>query len=83
VLGTSNFEILFGLGLAIYLMTHFIINIGMNIGIMPVTGIPLPFMSYGGSHLLTEFVGIGILMGMSRYRRVAHKDDLRNEFLGI
>lgn len=83
LLGTSNFEILFGLGLSIYLMTHFIINVGMNIGIMPVTGIPLPFMSYGGSHLLTEFIGLGILMGMSKYRRVAHRDDLRNEFLGI
>ena len=83
LLGTSNFEILFGLGLSIYFMTHFIINIGMNIGIMPVTGIPLPFMSYGGSHLLTEFIGLGILMGIGRYQRVAHQDDLRNEFLGI
>lgn len=83
LLGTTNFEILYGLGLAIYFMTHFIINIGMNLGIMPVTGITLPFMSYGGSHLLTEFVGLGILMGMSRYRRVAHRDDMHNEFLGI
>jgi rod shape determining protein RodA len=83
LLGTTNFEILYGLGLAIYFMTHFIINIGMNIGIMPVTGITLPFMSYGGSHLLTEFIGLGILMGMSRYRRVAHRDDMHNEFLGI
>lgn len=83
LLGTTNFEILFGMGLAIYFMTHFIINIGMNLGIMPVTGITLPFMSYGGSHLLTEFVGLGILMGMSRYGRVAHRDDMHNEFLGI
>lgn len=83
LLGTTNFEILFGLGLAIYFISHFIINIGMNIGIMPVTGITLPFMSYGGSHLLTEFIGIGILMGMSQYRRVAHRDDMHNEFLGI
>lgn len=83
LLGTTNFEILYGIGLAIYFMTHFIINIGMNIGVMPVTGITLPFMSYGGSHLLTEFIGIGILMGMSRYRRVAHRDDMHNEFLGI
>lgn len=83
LLGTTNFEILFGLGLAIYFMTHFIINIGMNLGIMPVTGITLPFMSYGGSHLLTEFIGLGILMGMSRYGRVAHQDDMHNEFLGI
>ncbi len=83
LLGSSNFEILYGAGLSIYFMTHLIINIGMNIGIMPVTGIPLPLMSYGGSHLLTEFVGIGILMGMSRNRRAAHRDDLKNEFLGI
>lgn len=83
MLGTTNFEILYGVGLAIYFISHFIINIGMNIGIMPVTGITLPFMSYGGSHLLTEFVGLGILMGMSRYRRVAHRDDLKYEFLGI
>jgi rod shape determining protein RodA len=83
LLGSTNFEILYGIGLAIYFMTHFIINIGMNIGIMPVTGITLPFISYGGSHLLTEFIGLGILMGMNRYGRVAHKDDMRNEFLGI
>lgn len=83
LLGVTNFEILYGVGLAIYFMSHFIINIGMNIGVMPVTGITLPFMSYGGSHLLTEFVGLGILMGMNKYRRVAHKDDMRNEFLGI
>ncbi|MCX6754429.1 MAG: rod shape-determining protein RodA [Candidatus Nomurabacteria bacterium] len=83
LLGTTNFEILYGLGLAIYFMTHFIINIGMNMGIMPVTGITLPFMSYGGSHLLTEFVALGILMGMNRYGRVAHRDDMHHEFLGI
>jgi len=83
LLGTTNFEILYGIGLAVYFMSHFIINIGMNIGIMPVTGITLPFVSYGGSHLLTEFIGLGILMGMNRYRRVAHRDDMRNEFLGI
>lgn len=83
LLGTTNFEILYGVGLAIYFMTHFIINIGMNLGIMPVTGITLPFMSYGGSHLLTEFIALGILMGMRRYSRVAHRDDMHNEFLGI
>ena len=83
LLGATNFEILYGLGLSIYFMSHFIVNIGMNIGIMPVTGITLPFVSYGGSHLLTEFIGLGILMGMNRYRRVAHRDDMRNEFLGI
>jgi rod shape determining protein RodA len=81
-LGGSNFEILFGMGLAIYFMSHILVNVGMNIGIMPVTGIPLPFMSYGGSHLLTEFAGLGILMSMRKYGRLAHRDDMNNEFLG-
>jgi len=81
-LGASNFEILFGMGIAIYFMGHILVNIGMNIGIMPVTGIPLPFMSYGGSHLLTEFAGLGILMSMRKYGIPAHRDDMKNEFLG-
>jgi rod shape determining protein RodA len=80
--GASNFEILFGMGVAIYFMSHIIINIGMNVGLLPVTGIPLPFMSYGGSHLLTEFMALGILMSMRSYSRSAHRDDIKNEFLG-
>lgn len=82
-LGVSNFEILFGLGIAIFFMSHILVNIGMNLGLMPVTGIPLPFMSYGGSHLLTEFAGLGILMSMRKYSRSVHRDDMKNEFLGI
>ncbi len=82
-LGETNFEILFGMGVAIYFIAHFTINIGMNIGLLPVTGITVPFMSYGGSHLLTEFSALGILMGMRRYRRAAHRDDLKHEFLGV
>lgn len=81
--GASNFEILYGLGLAIYMATHFTINVGMNIGILPVTGVTIPFMSYGGSHLLTEFTALGILMGMRRYQRQAHKEVMRNEFVEI
>ena len=80
--GSTNFEILFGMGLAIYFMTHIIIHVGMNIGLLPVTGIPMPFMSYGGTHLLTEFFGLGILMGMRRYAKAFHKDSIKNEFLG-
>jgi rod shape determining protein RodA len=81
-LGASNFEILYGMGIAIFFMSHILINVGMNIGIMPVTGIPLPFMSYGGSHLFTEFAALGILMSMRKYGRSAHRDDMKNEFLG-
>jgi len=80
--GETNFEILFGSGLAILIMVHFFINIGMNIQLLPVTGTTLPFLSYGGTHLLTEFTGLGILMGMRRYRRIAHRDEIKNEFIG-
>lgn len=81
--GATNFETLFATGLAIMLLSHILINIGMNIGIMPVTGITLPFMSYGGSHLLVEFIALGLLMGMRRYSRAAHRDDMGKEFVGI
>ncbi len=82
-LGSTNFETLYALGFCIFLISHIVVNVGMNLGIFPVTGIPLPFMSYGGSHLLTEFMGLGILMSMRRYSRPAHRDDMKNEFLGF
>jgi rod shape determining protein RodA len=81
--GSSNFEILYALGVVIFFMSHIIINMGMNIGIMPVTGIALPFMSYGGSHLITEFAALGILMSMRGYNRTIHRDDTKHEFLGL
>ena len=79
----SNFEMLYALGLAILFISHFTVNVGMNIGLLPVTGITLPFMSYGGTHLFTEFLGLGILMGMSRYERTAQKDLSKNELPGV
>lgn len=81
--GVTNFEILFGVGLAIFFMSHLVVHIGMNIGLLPVTGTTIPFMSYGGSHLLTEFAGLGILMGMRRYSRPIHKEDIQKEFVGV
>ncbi|MEN9614497.1 MAG: rod shape-determining protein RodA, rod shape determining protein RodA [Candidatus Parcubacteria bacterium] len=81
--GATNFEILYGLGLAILFISHFVVNVGMNMGLLPVTGITIPFLSYGGTHLLTEFAGLGVLMGMRRYSRGAHKETMHNEFLGF
>jgi len=77
--GLTNFEILFGAGLAIMFMSHIAIHVGMNIGLLPVTGTTIPFMSYGGSHLVTEFIGLGILMGMNRYSRTVSRDELDRE----
>ena len=59
-----------------------LINVGVNIGLLPTKGLTLPFMSYGGSHLVTEFAGLGIMMGMARYSRPAHRDVMKNEFVG-
>jgi rod shape determining protein RodA len=81
--GASNFEILFGGGLAILLTSHFFVNVGMTIGLLPVTGVPLSFMSYGGTNLLTNFIGLGILNGMRRYQKTTHSEKMRNEFLGL
>jgi rod shape determining protein RodA len=81
--GATNFEILFGLGISILLISHFLVNVGMCLGLMPVTGINFPFMSYGGTNLLASFAGLGILTGMGKYRRDAHKDLIKNEFLGL
>lgn len=80
--GASNFETLFCVGYLLLLLGHLIVNIGMNIGIMPVTGIPLPFMSYGGSHLLGEFIALGIILSMARYERAIHRTDIDKEFVG-
>ena len=80
--GETNFEVLFGVGVAIYLLTHIIINIGMNIGIMPVTGIPLPLMSYGGSHLVTEMLALGLLSSTRRYARATHRSSMTTMLVG-
>lgn len=63
----TNFEVLFGLGLAILFAIHIIIHTGMNMGVLPVTGITFPFMSYGGSHLVTEWFALGMFSSMRGY----------------
>ncbi len=60
----SNFAMLFGLGLIVIMGIHLLINIGMNLGVLPITGIPLSFLSYGGSHFMTMMIGIGIIQSM-------------------
>jgi len=66
VMGATNFETLFATGVAVLFTAHFFVHIGMNIGLLPVTGTTVPFLSYGGSHLLTEFVAVGVVMAMRR-----------------
>lgn len=58
-------------GLTCMLAFHFIENIGMNIGVLPVTGIPLPFISAGGSAMLMYFAAIGLIMSVSARSRAS------------
>ncbi len=73
MMGASNFERLFAVGVAILFTAHFFIHIGMNIGLLPVTGTTVPFLSYGGTHLVTEFIAIAMVMAMSRYSRAKYQ----------
>lgn len=57
----SNFPRLFAFGLGIILISQVFIHIGMNLGIFPIVGIPLPLVSYGGSSLIVIFAALGIL----------------------
>ena len=55
---------------ALIYFTYAFVNMGMVSGILPVVGVPLPFLSYGGTALLTLFIGAGILMSVNRYRKL-------------
>ncbi len=55
---------------------HVLQNIGMNIGIMPVAGIPLPFISYGGSALLTNMIGVGLVLNAGMPRKKQYLNDI-------
>ena len=56
-------------GVVTLLFVHVFINIGMNIRLMPVTGIPLPLLSYGGSSVLCALLAVGLLFNIYYYRR--------------
>lgn len=60
----NNFAKLFCVGIIVLLFIQVTINMGMNLGIMPVTGIPFPFVSYGGSSLISLFIGIGLVQSI-------------------
>ncbi len=83
LMSTSNFEKLVGVGVFIYFFTHIVVNIGMNIGIMPVTGLPLPFMSYGGTHIVTSSLALGLFMGMRYTNRLGSQSQHEQEIYGI
>jgi rod shape determining protein RodA len=60
-----------GVGIVMMLFAHTFENIGMTIQVMPITGIPLPLISYGGSFLLITMIGFGLLQSIWIHRRAA------------
>ena len=64
----SSFSRIFGYGFISILFTHFLINIGMTIGMLPVIGIPLPFFSYGGSSLWAFTMFLFIFLRLDAHR---------------
>ncbi|MEO0184528.1 MAG: FtsW/RodA/SpoVE family cell cycle protein, partial [candidate division WOR-3 bacterium] len=62
----NRFLSLVVIGMLSWFLYQTFINMGMTIGILPITGVPLPFVSYGGSSLLACFIGIGIVLSISR-----------------
>ncbi len=55
-------------GVVVLIATQVVINVGMGVGLMPITGMTLPFVSSGGSSLLTNFVAVALLISVARYR---------------
>jgi rod shape determining protein RodA len=55
-------------GIVCYFLTHFSINVGMAMGMLPVTGLPLSFLSYGGSHLVVCLIGVGLVLNVKLRR---------------
>ncbi len=74
--GRTNFEALLVSGIAIYLFTHFFVHTGINLGFMPVTGTTMPFMSYGGSHLLIEYFALGLVNAIAATNRDYNRGNL-------
>jgi rod shape determining protein RodA len=68
IVARDRFGFLLAAGLTAMLAFHIVVNVGMTIGIMPITGIPLPFLSYGGSAILTDFAAIGVLLNIDLQR---------------
>jgi rod shape determining protein RodA len=62
---SDSFSSLIAFGLLSSWLVHVLVNVGMTLGLMPITGIPLPFFSYGGSFMLASWLAIGILLRIS------------------
>ncbi len=78
----TNFDAFFTLGALILFAAHVALHVGISLGLLPVTGQTIPFMSSGGSHLVLEFALLGIVTSLARQGRGAVRDTSTNEYLG-
>ncbi len=78
----TNFDALFTIGVVLLFTAHIFIHSGINLGILPVTGTTIPFMSYGGSHLIVEFAALGIVASLARSGRSVPREAASKEYLG-
>ena len=76
---SDQFGFLISAGVGFLILTQMTINIGMTIGLMPIIGIPLPFLSYGGSNLLSVFVGISLVENVYMRREIRKDYEIANE----
>lgn len=78
----TNFDAFFTLGVLLLFAAHTVIHVGISLGLLPVTGTTIPFMSSGGSHLVLEFAALGIVTSLARHGRGVVRDVGANEYLG-
>lgn len=65
----DRFGMLLAVGISSMLTFHVLVNVGMTVGIMPITGLPLPFLSYGGNNMMTNLIALGILLNVYARRQ--------------
>ena len=78
----TNFDALFTIGVAILFLASITVHVGINLGLLPVTGTTIPFMSSGGSHLLVEYVALGIITSLAQYARSVPREEALLEYEG-
>jgi rod shape determining protein RodA len=79
----DNTGYLIAVGILALFFVHILINLGMNMGFLPVTGLPAPFLSYGGSALLAFFLELGLLLSIHRYREERPDRVVSLEYQGL
>lgn len=78
----TNFDALFTIGVTILFLAHIGFHAGINLGMLPVTGTTIPFMSSGGSHVVMEFAALGIIASLAQQGRSVPRESAAQEYMG-